>query len=324
MKIIHIILSKGFSGSEKYVIDLINEQSKKHKCYLLKNRKNKFQNFYQDLNKEVKIIEIDSFFSILTINFFINLIKPNIVHTHLGQANRKVFKRNFFKLISTVHMNFKKKDFKNHDGLIVSNNSLKKEINQNFHKKIKKIYLWPSANNKIKIDSNELKNKYNITPKSYIFGSIGRFHYQKGFDFIIEAFKKIEEKNIFLFLIGNGHEDFKRYSNKNLIILPYQKNTSDYYNLFDCFIMASRWESFGITLLEAMKFGLPIISSKHQGNQDWLENFDVDIFDINKLDSLTALMKKKYSYGKIKVNYNLDQFDKNKIIKEIENFYKEV
>ena len=39
LKILHIILSKGFAGSEKYVVDLVQFQKKKNILYLLFHQK---------------------------------------------------------------------------------------------------------------------------------------------------------------------------------------------------------------------------------------------------------------------------------------------
>ena len=50
--------------------------------------------------------------------------------------------------------------------------------------------------------------------------------------------------------------------------MGYKKNTNYYYNKFDTFVITSVWESFGITLLEAMKNRLPIITTVHEGNKD--------------------------------------------------------
>ena len=44
----------------------------------------------------------------------------------------------------------------------------------------------------------------------------------------------------------------------------------------------SRWETFGYSLVEAMKFRLPIISSKHIGNKDWIDKFNIFKVDQEK------------------------------------------
>ena len=322
MKIVHVILSKGFSGSEKYVIDVLNEQSKQNQCYLIKNKKNNFSNFYQDLNSNIKVYNISSLFSFFHINFLINLIKPNIVHTHLGEASKKVVKRNFFKLVSTIHMNFKLKYYKNHDGLIVSNSTQENQIKKEFKKNVKKIYLWPSISNK-KNNYLNLREKYQIPKDSFIFGSIGRFHYQKGYDVIIEAFRKVKNKNIFLFLIGNEHFKFIKYQDEKVKLLPFQQRPEDYYQIFDCFINASRWETFGFTLVEAMQFKLPIISTLHEGNKDWLNTFNIDIFDLKNLNQLIELINKR-ALKKEKINYDLSSFNKKNNCEKINEFYNQI
>ena len=44
-----------------------------------------------------------------------------------------------------------------------------------------------------------------------------------------------------------------------------------HYNIFDVGLFMSRWETFGYCLVEGMKFKLPIISSQHIGNKDWIK-----------------------------------------------------
>ena len=52
LKILHIILSKGFAGSEKYVVDLVQFQKKKHFVSLISSKKNITLNIrlFNDLN----------------------------------------------------------------------------------------------------------------------------------------------------------------------------------------------------------------------------------------------------------------------------------
>ena len=135
MKIVHVCLStKGFSGSERYLIDLINYQSEKHECYFIKHKKNTSKQFKIQLKKNIKVIEVRSIFEKLILNFFINKIKPNIVHTHLGAAGKSIKKKNYFKLIATVHMNYKKKHYINHDGLLELEETISTLIQDSWNK----------------------------------------------------------------------------------------------------------------------------------------------------------------------------------------------
>ena len=47
--ILHVILSKGYAGSEKYVLDLARYQNKDHKVYLVILKSNRILTKYLDV-----------------------------------------------------------------------------------------------------------------------------------------------------------------------------------------------------------------------------------------------------------------------------------
>ena len=68
-------------------------------------------------------------------------------------------------------MNYKKKHYTNHDGIIVINKTQEKIIKKQFYNKILRINLWvPSIKSK-RQSKIYLLNKLKIKNKSYIFGS---------------------------------------------------------------------------------------------------------------------------------------------------------
>ena len=83
MKILHVIISKGFAGSELYVVNLINFQSKNNDVYLIKNLNKEAHRYEKLLTANVKIFNINGFFKKFKINKLISDIDPAIVHTHL-------------------------------------------------------------------------------------------------------------------------------------------------------------------------------------------------------------------------------------------------
>ena len=315
IKIIHILISQGFAGSEKYLCDLIDYQSKFFDVSVIILKKNKMLKKY--INKSVKTFPVIDFFKKIQITKIINKNKPDIIHTHLSNASKCVNKSNKYKVIATVHMNFKNSILKNCDALIVSNNSQFKEAAKSFKGTLFKSYLWtrlkPITKSKLKI-RNELK----IPKKNIIFGSIGRFHPQKGFDLILKKFKEEDPKNSTLILVGNGHKEFnsKIKGYKNIILLGHIDNVSNYYNLFDVAIFASRWETFGFTLVEAMQFRLPIISSVHIGNKDWIKKFKIKRSNFNQKQKIFS------NLDKIKIKYDLSIFDYKNKCSEITSIYK--
>jgi len=323
LKIIHVILSKGFAGSEKYVVDLTSYQNKNHLVYVIILNKNK--KLKNCLENKSKIYVVGSFFKKYNIKKIINKIKPQIVHTHLGEAAKLVQKSSEYKTVATMHMNYKNKDYRNSDAIIVSNNTQYKEIKKKYSGELFKSYLWVKLP-KPEISKKKLIKSLNLPKKNFIFGSIGRFHPQKGFDVLIECFKEMNLDDCTLILIGNGHEKYKflETKNNNFKIIGHVKNVSNYFNLFDVGLFFSRWETFGYSLVEAMQFNLPIISSQHIGNKDWLNKFKIIKVNLNNKKQIKNSIKKLFKSRPMKKKYDLKMFDYKKNCDAITSIYKKL
>lgn len=102
--------------------------------------------------------------------------------------------------------------------------------------------------------------------------SVGRYAYQKGYDLLIDAWNKVNKKHAdwSLHIYGSHDGDFGDYKrlikkiNYYDIANVYLHETisdvvSEYANA-DIYVMSSRYESFGLVLIEAMSCGLPVIS----------------------------------------------------------------
>ena len=115
------------------------------------------------------------------------------------------------------------------------------------------------------------------------FLAVGRFsHLHKGFDLLIEAFHIFAESNKewTLDIVGEGVEEplyrqlIKKYKLEERIkIHPFTNNIQQYYSEAQVYVLSSRWEGFGLVLVEAMAHGLPIISSNLPTSQEIMGDF---------------------------------------------------
>jgi len=99
--------------------------------------------------------------------------------------------------------------------------------------------------------------------------SVGRLNEQKGYDLLIEAWSIVAEKHPewTIHIYGNG--ELKDELNKKLqankiessfILEDPRSNIQDKYLESSFYVMSSRFEGFGMVLIEAMSCGLPCIS----------------------------------------------------------------
>ena len=132
-------------------------------------------------------------------------------------------------------------------------------------------------------------NPLTLTPGSKSEGiskkflAIGRFSRQhKGFDLLIEAFHLFAQKNLEwqLDIVGEGVEEelyrslIKKYDLENRVFIhPFTNHIQKYYSNAQVYVLCSRWEGFGLVLVEAMAHGLPIVSSDLPTSKEIMGDF---------------------------------------------------
>lgn len=119
------------------------------------------------------------------------------------------------------------------------------------------------------------------TTKSFL--AVGRFSRQhKGFDLLIEAFHLFSKKNQVwkLDIVGEGVEEelykslIKKYSLEDRVTIhPFTNNIQAYYSKAQVYVLSSRWEGFGLVLVEAMAHGLPVVSSDLPTSKEIMGDF---------------------------------------------------
>ena len=118
---------------------------------------------------------------------------------------------------------------------------------------------------------------------SHRFLAVGRFsHQHKGFDLLIEAFHIFAQQNTDwkLDIVGEGVEEklyrslIQKYHLENRVFIhPFTNNIQEYYSKAQVYVLSSRWEGFGLVLVEAMAHGLPIVSSDLPTSKEILGDF---------------------------------------------------
>ena len=110
----------------------------------------------------------------------------------------------------------------------------------------------------------------NLKSERKVILSVGRFVHQKGFDLLLDAFGGIADgfPDWDLCILGDGPllEQFQKQKHqlriKSQIFYPGRVgNLTDWYTRADIFVLPSRFEGFPNALVEAMSYGLPVVSA---------------------------------------------------------------
>lgn len=114
----------------------------------------------------------------------------------------------------------------------------------------------------------EARTELNLPPDSKIVTTVGRLSKQKGQIVLLEALKYVPD--VQLYLIGDGElraeiqESITAFSLSNRVFLvgeiPGEK-VATYLRASDVFAFPSRWETFGLAVIEAAASGIPLVSS---------------------------------------------------------------
>lgn len=141
------------------------------------------------------------------------------------------------------------------------------------------------------------ETKNNSTCENPQVIAVGRLDYQKGFDYLIKAWKYVDEvyPNWKLSIYGGGEKRvyenlISNFSLKNKVLLRgVSPDIISNYLDSSIFVLSSRYEGFPLVILEAMQCGLPIISFDcPTGPKELITNFE-NGFLVNKVGDIKSL-----------------------------------
>ena len=124
-----------------------------------------------------------------------------------------------------------------------------------------------------KLDNNDYYKKRYAPNNEKIICHVSNFRKVKRIEDVIIAFEGIsKEIDAKLLLVGDGPERARleqisrnSKSSKNIFFLGSLKSTKEVLNISDLFMLPSSKESFGLSALEAMACGVPVIASESGG-----------------------------------------------------------
>jgi glycosyltransferase involved in cell wall biosynthesis len=249
----------------------------------------KKNNCFFKLNSSIKLIQIPRSRILLAYKFIIAVIKykPDIIIAIDPLANRYAALAKYaLKQVIVVGMEhfyashfaknrygtdflfFKKYFYSRLDSLVVLTQESADWLNANTHLTNNVVIANPLVY-PLPIISNSLMPNQFIQNNSKTLLAVGRLEQQKGFDLLIDMFATITNKynNWQLIILGEGTQrhDLEQQIAKlglqqRVLMLGAVGNLHHWYSAADVFVFSSRFEGLPCVLLEAMAYGLPVVS----------------------------------------------------------------
>ncbi len=338
-----VIFLPNFSagGAGNSIVNICkNLNQKKYNIFILSLKRNYYKQDLLKYCKEVKEIDcLSTLFSLNKINDYLKKFDKNntLLISNINYANSlfvlyfKILKK--FKLIiiertpyQELNIYYSLRDFfkkliikiiikffyKSADTLIANS----RKTANDYSKIIKKncFYVYPlSFKSKINI-----KKKNNINDQIKIL-TIARLSKEKRIEDQIYALKKIEKKKYNLTIVGDGdlkislNNLIKKYNLKVKIVNYSDKNKIKYLKKSDLYICSSDFEGFPNTVVDAINYGLPVISSNNHGgiNEILLNGYGGTFYNARDINDLAKKIKNVVKYYKKELKKNV--IAKNKL-----------
>jgi glycosyltransferase involved in cell wall biosynthesis len=186
---------------------------------------------------------------------------------------------------------------------------------------------------------SELSSRISNSSRTFKIGSIGRLVYQKDFPTLLNAFKRvlINHPDSELYIVGSGKDrhyleflvsKLEIYENVNF--LGRTQYISEFLSLMNLFVLPSRYEGFGLVLLEAMRAGIPILASNNSSIPEVLGSEYSGLFETGSFQELSQKIErtindKSFESSLIReYSVELEKFEPTKMAENIIEIYNSV
>lgn len=309
MKIVFRISSLGFGGAEQVFLSLAKQFVNKpdiEVLFLVDKENGKNVKTAKELGFSVRSLDAKrTLYSILPLKKFIEQEKPDIIISaytdtnaacliggHISQHKAKIIVSEH----ASLHEHWKNKSilkrfllnfyvsyvYRLASCVICVSNGLKSQVKAllGVTHKIRTIY------NPVRFTSSEvMEKKVCCSPDSTLkLLAVGRICEPKNYETLLSAVGLIAKSRACELKIVGGifcHKEYEKLQSKitelgigSLVSFEgYSENVADFYKNADIFVLSSAWEGFGNVIVEAMSFGVPVVSTNcNFGPSEILEN----------------------------------------------------
>lgn len=251
-----------------------------------------------------------------------NIICEDSMSLRSGYLAKIIFGKNLFRLIADptyIRMNRGEKNYtlqkmsEEIDGAIAVSKMAKEIAQEYIDAPIEVVHPYVSEEKRKLIKETECQDDKDIIL------SVGRNKGYKGFERLVEAFKRADVDKYKLVLVGKGHEDYSQFDNIEAPGYVSTEKLAEYYNCADLYIQPSYADTFPVTVLEASLVETPLIISDNVGQREFLPNHQVFSDADSLVKALNRFVRDKDSFRSIE-----EDFTREKSLKSFKKSFKQL
>ena len=192
-------------------------------------------------------------------------------------------------------------------------------------------FLEPNNHDNISVSLDQVFGK-KLDKSDIVIANIGGLYKHKNQMSLIQAIKALNDKRYHLMIIGEGSErkNLEKYVSKHglteqIVLLGRKEQVFPYLKESDMYVNTSSGEGCSNAIVEAMHFGLPVISTPDGGTTEIAFPSTTQYFEFNNIEELADCIRnapKKQDIDQTKLNQWLQKFDLESCLDNYENFIK--
>ena len=359
MKILQVINSLDYGGAEKLVVEMAILLKKAYfdvEILLIHRSESSHEEKLHEMGVVVNSLDVNNYYNpIVVYELFKYINKYDLIHVHLFPlqywvAMAKILSFSTTPLVTTEHSTYNRRrnirGFRLLDRIIYRAYkriiSISKETQEDLCQYLKeKDARFAVINNGIDISAYQQATGYSKEELLHLDNSIkvitmvGLFRQAKDQDTLIRAIKRLEAK-VHLVLVGDGE---RKDALVNLVkdlrleervhFLGRRNDVARIMKMSDIVVQSSHWEGFGLSVVEGMAAGKPVVASNVPGLSDVVRGAGV-LFEPQQEEQLANILSRLLSdnvyYEQVRqaCEQRAQQYDQNRMIQNYINVYETI
>lgn len=332
LRIMQVILSSGFAGSERAAAETCNALCDRHDVLLAirgDHRSPGGGSVRDHVDPRVQVVEVPGIWGTRArLAETIRSWRPDIVHTHLRRGTRYVAQIGADAAhFCTLHLSLNGPHYLRSDGLFCISEWQLETVPSSYRGRV---YLLP----------NSLVSQPRLAPErirglraeagardgEFVIGGVGRLARSKGFDLLVRAFAAAALPHARLVIVGEGRQRarLERMAGEGVTLTGFREDAKDFYQAFDVFVSPSRIEPFGRVIVEALDAGTPVIATDAQGPSDIARRFPIELVPMNDVEAMAEALRRAAARPRERIALDLSEFNAQRIAARMLEAYSEV